>query len=390
LAGAKARVSLADMGQRLLLALFACLVAACSGGPCGGGESAGGYCAYPSAIVIEGGFACPAAMPARFDFGGATLCGPAGTSRDRAREACIEAGFECGPPSCDVAPDDEDCEPASCREVPRRFAYVTEEAAEASCEERPCRVCPEHVIGETTLAWMVIESTDCPCPLPVEPEMLRCDQAFYEVIRVRGALWSDPNVCTSDDECVAVSVDITCEAEGNYFGDCRHAVHVDSQDELAAVNASVAERVCPRAMDCRSAPGCLEAEPRCVAFQCQNLESWADGCLDVCGSLGCADCGARCTAEPACVSAATSCGEVAACGVGRIVTARPFDDGASCLEPSRVVGILETAPSAISGDLDCGVGPDGRAYLFDSGTYRDSLGWPDCDDALAVFDASDC
>src|SRR5690606_40346250 len=89
-------------------------------------------------------------------------------------------------------------------------------------------------------------------------------------------------------------------------------------------------------------------------------------CRERCGALGCDDCSARCAAEPACASAATSCGEVAACGMGRIVRARPFDEGASCVGPAVVVGILEAAPSAISGALDCGVGPDGRAYLFDS------------------------
>lgn len=379
------------MGARLFVVLFASLLAACSGGPCGDGESVGELCAYPSAIVIEGGFSCPAAVPARFDFEGASFCGPAGSSRDRAREACIEAGYECGPPSCDVAPDDEDCVPASCRDVPRRFAYVTEEAATASCEGRPCRVCPEHVIGETTLAWMVIESTDCPCPIPVEPEPLSCEQADLEAGRVRAALWRDPNTCTSDDECVAVSVDITCEAEDAYLGACLRAVHVDSQDEMAAVNAMVAERVCPRTpVTCRSGPSCVPTEPRCVTFRCHDVPSGPGGCLEKCESLGCDDCSARCAAEPACASAATSCGEVAACGMGRIVRARPFDEGASCVGPAVVVGILEAAPSAISGALDCGVGPDGRAYLFDSTTYREALGWPGCEDALAVFDASDC
>ncbi len=96
---------------RMNLVLVALLLAACSSpeGECGEGESVDGFCAYSAAIVIEGGFTCPALFPMRFDFGDVTLCGAAAANADAAESACARGGFECGPPPCTIAPEDEEC-----------------------------------------------------------------------------------------------------------------------------------------------------------------------------------------------------------------------------------------------------------------------------------------
>ena len=376
--------------RRLLTALLATIsLLGCTAGPCGDGEAAGDFCAYRSAIVIEGGFSCPAGLPVRFDFGDASFCGPDGSSFEEAEDACMDAGFDCGPPSCGVAPDREDCVPGpgSCN-VPRRFGYPTEAAAEASCEGE-CAICPHHVVGEVTVTWMVIEVADCPCPIPTELGELSCYDADFEASRQRALLWSDPNACTADSDCVLALVDITCEAENNYFGACPYVVHRDSVDELDAVDDMVAARVCPRVRDrdCHSGPTCVPVEPRCVAFACRGVDTFSAGtCFEGCEGLGCGDCAARCIADRACVSAASSCAAVEACAsspLGPLVMARPFDEGGSCLEPQRAVGIIEPLTTA-SGDLTCGVGPDGRAYVFASGSLQDALGWPDCDAAVSA------
>lgn len=221
------------------------------------------------------------------------------------------------------------------------------------------------------------------------PELLSCEEADLEASRLRAELWDDPNACTSDEVCVPHSVDISCEAENNFFGACPVVAHVDSADALAEVDAVVAEQVCPLTRDCSTGPSCIEPEPRCVAFRCSDVPSGPGSCLAGCEALGCGDCAARCVGEPACVSAASSCGEVEACGMGRFVTAQTYDESAGCLEASVVVGILDSPPTTISGDLACGVGPDGREYVFHSGTYRSALGWPPCEDP-SVFDAPAC
>ena len=382
---------------RLLTALFAISLLGCTSGPCGEGEPAGAFCAYPSAIVIEGGFSCPASLPVRFDFGDAAFCGPDGSTLAEAEDACADAGFDCGPPSCRQAPDREDCVPGpgSC-DVPRRFGYPTEAAAEASCEGE-CAICPHHVVGEITVTWMVIEVADCPCPIPTELGELSCYDADMEASRQRALLWSDPNACTADSDCViAFDTDTTCEAENAYLGACPYVVHRDSLNELALVNEAVAARVCPRVpRDCMSGPVCVPVEPRCVAFACRGVDTYSAGtCLEGCEALGCGDCAARCIADRVCVAAASSCAAVEACAsspLGPLVMARPYDEGASCLEPQRAVGIIEPLSTA-SGDLTCGVGPDGRAYVFASGSLRDALGWPDCDAAVsaAALGADDC
>src|SRR5690606_4027233 len=161
-------------------------------------------------------------------------------------------------------------------------------------------------------------------------------------------------------------------------------VHRDSVDELDAVDDMVAARVCPRVRDrdCMSGPSCPAVEPRCVAFACRGGDTFSDGgCVQGCEALGCGDRAARCIAVPACVAAASSCAAVeagASTPFGPLVMARPFAEGASCLEPQRAVGIIEPLTTA-SGDLTCGVGPDGRAYVFASGSLQDALGWPACD-----------
>ena len=48
----------------------------------------------------------------RFDFGDITFCGPAATGAEAAKASCVRAGFECGPPPCAIAPDDDECTPA--------------------------------------------------------------------------------------------------------------------------------------------------------------------------------------------------------------------------------------------------------------------------------------
>lgn len=222
-----------------------------------------------------------------------------------------------------------------------------------------------------------------------EPEPLTCEEADLEASRLRAELWDDPNACTSDEVCVPHSVDITCEVENNFFGACPVVAHVDSAGALADVNAVVAEQVCPLIRDCDAGPSCIEPEPRCVAFRCAEVQSTPGSCLAACEALGCGDCAARCVAEPVCVTAASSCAEVQACGMGRFVRGQAFDEGTGSLEPSMVIGILEMPPTDVSADLACGIGPDGRMYRVGSGTLRDALGWPACDEP-SIFDAPDC
>ncbi len=99
----------------LVLILSSLALGACSSteGECGAGQAIDGFCAYSTsaAIVIEGGFTCPIELPERFDFEGVVLCGPAGATPDRAGSICLSGGFECGPPSCEIAPDAEGCVP---------------------------------------------------------------------------------------------------------------------------------------------------------------------------------------------------------------------------------------------------------------------------------------
>ena len=97
---------------------------------------------------------------------------------------------------------------------------------------------------------------------------LTCEEADYEAIDQRARLWSDPNACTADSDCVLAPVDITCEAENNYLGACPYVVHRDSVDALGAVNDLVAAEVCPRVRDCMAGPSCAPVEPRCVESVC--------------------------------------------------------------------------------------------------------------------------
>lgn len=296
------------------------------------------------------------------------------------------------PPSCTVAPLDPECVPGplAC-DGPYRGDFRTEEAALASCEG-PCTVCPAETIGEAIVSFMAIDAEGCACPLPIELEMLSCEEADLEVGRLRGALWRDPNTCVSDEECIAVPVDLECEEEGNSFWSCPFAIHVDSQDALDEVQAAVAEQACPLTSDCRAGPTCAPTEPRCVAFRCEEVLSGPGSCLQHCESLGCGDCAAYCKADPECAKDATSCEEVRGCGEHRVISAFPFDETARCLLPAVVARVLEEPLGASSGDLACGIGPDGRMYLMASGTYFRALGWPSCDgdDDEEVFSARAC
>lgn len=123
---------------RTNLVLVALLVAACTApeGECGEGESVDSFCAYSAAIVIEGGFTCPARLPMRFDFGDVTLCGPETTGVEAAESACARGGFECGPPPCTIAPEDDECVPAA------SDAGVVD-AGFAPCDAGPIDFCRE-------------------------------------------------------------------------------------------------------------------------------------------------------------------------------------------------------------------------------------------------------
>lgn len=135
-------VSMTSLRTAFALALASISLAACtSNGACGAGEPVGDFCAYStsSAIVIEGGFHCPAELPMEFAFGGAILCGPTGATPDRAESACLSGGFECGPPSCDIAPDREDCRPAM------DLDGGVSDAGFGPCDAGPVDFCREHM-----------------------------------------------------------------------------------------------------------------------------------------------------------------------------------------------------------------------------------------------------
>lgn len=122
----------------LLLCLASLGLGACTSGPCGDGRSVGDFCAYSttSSIVIEGGFRCPADLPMQFEFGGAILCGPSGASLEDASSACASGGFECGPPSCDIAPERDDCVPMPGADAGAGFG---------PCDAGPIDFCREHI-----------------------------------------------------------------------------------------------------------------------------------------------------------------------------------------------------------------------------------------------------
>jgi len=125
---------------RTNLVLVALLFAACTSleGECGDGESVDGFCAYSAAIVIEGGFTCPALFPMRFDFGNVTLCGPAAAGADAAGSACARGGFECGPPPCTIAPENDAC-------VPTPTDGGVLDAGFGPCDAGPVDFCREHM-----------------------------------------------------------------------------------------------------------------------------------------------------------------------------------------------------------------------------------------------------
>lgn len=369
----------------LALAVLAALSSACTADPCAPGTSAGDFCAYRASIVIEGGFICPVELPMRFDFGDVTLCGPEHFSRDDASQACLAAHFRCDPPLCSADPRVPSCQPGSdpC-DVAARTGYVSQDAAMASCEGA-CTVCPDGTVGSgVTASWMVLPAASCACPPPALLGPLSCEDASNEVDHLFVALWSDPNTCGSDAECVSVDPTITCPDERDTFGGCPTAVHTDSQMAFEAVQAEVAARGCPRVTDCTAGPACAPAEAHCVAFGCRMVSPAS--CVDACASLGCGDCAARCLVAPDCVSAATDCMEVQGCDegpAGALVFAQPYDDARGCTSPERVVGIVDGTVGAGTSDVSCGIGPDGLPYVFPSRSLQEALGWPDCAEPLA-------
>ena len=82
--------------------------------PCPGGGrevvlASAGACAYPSAIVVEGGFTCPASLPVRYDFESATVCAPPGFDhREIEDDECVRASIDCAPrvEGCEGSPPD--------------------------------------------------------------------------------------------------------------------------------------------------------------------------------------------------------------------------------------------------------------------------------------------
>ncbi len=83
------------------LALFGCVDATSACG--GGGETVrvngASYCVYKQSIVIVGGFECPASMPFRIDFEGATVCGQGGFDDiDVPEDICARVFVPCTEP----------------------------------------------------------------------------------------------------------------------------------------------------------------------------------------------------------------------------------------------------------------------------------------------------
>ena len=221
---------------------------------------------------------------------------------------------------------------------------------------------------------------------------LRCEEADLEASRELGRLWSDPNACTSDEECIAIERDIVCEETDAHLGFCPFVIHSASRSAFEALNAEIAEGICPRVEEgCRSSASCAEAEPRCGAFECHALTD--STCLSRCESLGCGECAERCISQPACVRTATTCEAVNACEPpppsGRLIWARPYDAGNDCLEPAVVVGILDEPATSGTADIVCGLGPDGRSYVFASGTHLTAVGFPSCTSTGALR-ATEC
>lgn len=226
-------------------------------------------------------------------------------------------------------------------------------------------------------------------------EPLVCVEASEEITRRLEQDWTDPNACTSDDQCVTVSRDILCPDERSSFGACEVAVHVDSVAAFEATKAEVAEDVCPRTNRCMTGPSCIPWPVRCAAFECRSLPD--SPCLSACEARGCGECAARCIVDPVCVASASSCDEIlttcdSAPMWGRLVWGSPYDETRGCLLAPVVVGILDEPLLGGTGDLGCGVGPDDRAYLFTSGTLQTAAAFPDCSEPLqaTVYSASYC
>jgi hypothetical protein len=159
-------------------------------------------------------------------------------------------------------------------------------------------------------------------------------------------------------------------------------VHDDSQEALAAAAAGAAERVCPRIdRDCNISPVCPDVAARCAGFACRGIDS---ECLDACAALGCTECAPRCVVASACVATAADCAAVDTCSSsGRLIWGSPFDATGGCLGPPEVVGIVDAPITGGTADVTCGIGPDGRTFVFYSGTFQGAVGFPRCDDATA-------
>jgi hypothetical protein len=224
--------------------------------------------------------------------------------------------------------------------------------------------------------------------------LLTCSEAGLEASLEIGRRWSDPGVCTADAQCVAIPETVECPAERTQLDQCLRVLFEGSRDAHAAMLDEVEEVVCPRTSDCRGSASCAPVAPRCVGFTCEGIPTM-DGCLEDCEALGCADCAERCLVAPSCVGGAGSCDAVVACGggpFGRLVSAARYDSARRCLESARVVGVLDEPLGSGSGDVVCGIGPDGEAYVFGSGSLRTALGWSACDDmvASAALSAPSC
>jgi hypothetical protein len=206
-------------------------------------------------------------------------------------------------------------------------------------------------------------------------ECLTCSEGFELVMGRLAGGWVDPNRCVADSECVVVGEQIECG--GSSFGTCGFVVHAESRHAFDEAVVDATAKTCGRIESaCEVSAQCEDTMVRCAAFDCWSVRT---GCLEACAALGCGDCAARCSYAPDCFDSVATCAEADDCGGPRFpIRAMRYDAAAGCLRPPVVVGILDTFELIRSGDVTCGVGPDGEAYVFTSRTDQMSVGFPDC------------
>lgn len=222
------------MLRPLITLLFATLALACSEsstpslcGPDGHYDEVSGarVCAYSQAIVIEGGFRCPAELPFRLDLEGAAICSDRMLDRDDLpNDLCRRIDRTCGRPDSGIfdAGITSDSGLVCPSSITEGAACSTEgQSCGGPCTDE-CSFC--NIFRCEGGEWTRLEVFPAPC-FACGDEGLRCrqDTQYCEVL-VGGAppgfesfsCNSDLNTCDGPPtcDCLALSPASTCDDSG--------------------------------------------------------------------------------------------------------------------------------------------------------------------------------